>query len=62
MAVTFENLQKLCVLSRWDAIKINSTYCPSQVGYADPRYGPCVVPRLNLLKWTEWIYKRRAIY
>ncbi|VDM43195.1 unnamed protein product [Toxocara canis] len=39
--------QRAGLLTRWDAIKINSTYCPSRVVEADRRYGPCVVPRLH---------------
>ncbi|KAL3096058.1 hypothetical protein niasHS_005817 [Heterodera schachtii] len=42
--------QRSGILTRWDAIKLNSMYCPKQVGYADPRMGPCVVPRKKLCK------------
>nr|CAD2179216.1 unnamed protein product [Meloidogyne enterolobii] len=37
--------QRAGLLTRWDAVKLNSMYCPQAVGYADPRMGPCVVPR-----------------
>ncbi|KAI1706025.1 astacin (Peptidase family m12A) domain-containing protein [Ditylenchus destructor] len=37
--------QRTGLLTRWDAVKLNSMYCPHQVGYADPRLGPCVLPR-----------------
>uniref|UniRef100_A0A914D2J6 Metalloendopeptidase n=1 Tax=Acrobeloides nanus TaxID=290746 RepID=A0A914D2J6_9BILA len=37
--------QRVGLLTRWDAIKLNSMYCPDKVGQADPRYGPCVLPR-----------------
>ncbi|KAF7640263.1 Astacin domain-containing protein, partial [Meloidogyne graminicola] len=37
--------QRTGLLTRWDAVKLNSMYCPQSVGYADPRMGPCVVPR-----------------
>ncbi|GMT13748.1 hypothetical protein PFISCL1PPCAC_5045 [Pristionchus fissidentatus] len=36
--------QRVGLLTRWDSIKINSMYCP-QLVEADPRRGPCVVPR-----------------
>lgn len=37
--------QRVGLLTRWDAVKLNSMYCPKQVGYADPRMGPCVAAR-----------------
>uniref|UniRef100_A0AC34F417 Peptidase M12A domain-containing protein n=1 Tax=Panagrolaimus sp. ES5 TaxID=591445 RepID=A0AC34F417_9BILA len=37
--------QRVGLLTRWDAVKINSMYCPQSVGFADPRMGPCVVER-----------------
>ncbi|KAL3087958.1 hypothetical protein niasHT_022032 [Heterodera trifolii] len=37
--------QRAGILTRWDAVKLNSMFCPDQVGNADPRMGPCVVPR-----------------
>ncbi|KAI6172442.1 Metalloendopeptidase [Aphelenchoides besseyi] len=37
--------QRTGLLTRWDAVKLNSMYCPDRVGYADLRKGPCVVPR-----------------
>ncbi|KAI6216454.1 Metalloendopeptidase [Aphelenchoides fujianensis] len=37
--------QRTGLLTRWDAVKLNSMYCPRRVGYADPRKGPCVVHR-----------------
>uniref|UniRef100_A0A7E4VSC1 Metalloprotease n=1 Tax=Panagrellus redivivus TaxID=6233 RepID=A0A7E4VSC1_PANRE len=37
--------QRAGLLTRWDAVKLNSMYCPDQIGYADPRMGPCVVER-----------------
>uniref|UniRef100_A0A914P5T3 Astacin domain-containing protein n=1 Tax=Panagrolaimus davidi TaxID=227884 RepID=A0A914P5T3_9BILA len=37
--------QRVGLLTRWDAVKINSMFCPMSIGYADPRMGPCVVER-----------------
>uniref|UniRef100_A0A914H0C9 Uncharacterized protein n=1 Tax=Globodera rostochiensis TaxID=31243 RepID=A0A914H0C9_GLORO len=42
--------QRTGILTRWDAIKLNTMYCPQKVGYADPRMGPCVVPRKKICK------------
>uniref|UniRef100_A0A183C1T6 Uncharacterized protein n=1 Tax=Globodera pallida TaxID=36090 RepID=A0A183C1T6_GLOPA len=42
--------QRSGILTRWDAIKLNTMYCPQKVGYADPRMGPCVVPRKKVCK------------
>ncbi|GMR35394.1 hypothetical protein PMAYCL1PPCAC_05589 [Pristionchus mayeri] len=41
--------QRVGLLTRWDAIKLNSMYCP-QLVEADPQRGPCVVPRKKDLK------------
>ncbi|VDM96119.1 unnamed protein product [Thelazia callipaeda] len=38
--------QRAGLLTKWDAIKLNSMFCPHMVKHVDPRYGPCVVPRL----------------
>ncbi|KAF8362432.1 hypothetical protein PRIPAC_89355 [Pristionchus pacificus] len=51
--------QRVGLLTRWDAIKLNSMYCPQEVE-ADPRRGPCVVPRkkdLNNFKKKLNAYK-----
>lgn len=37
--------QRVGLLTRWDAVKINSMYCPTQIGYADPNKGPCITER-----------------
>ncbi|VDN24978.1 unnamed protein product, partial [Gongylonema pulchrum] len=39
--------QRAGLLTKWDAVKLNSMFCPDRVGAIDPRYGPCVVPRKN---------------
>lgn len=42
--------QRAGLLTRWDAVKLNSMYCPERVGFADPRFGPCVRPRVEIIK------------
>jgi hypothetical protein len=37
--------QRAGLLTRWDAVKLNSMYCPDKVGFADPKKGPCVLHR-----------------
>ncbi|CAD5210520.1 unnamed protein product [Bursaphelenchus okinawaensis] len=44
------NGQRAGLLTRWDAVKLNSMYCPHRVGFADPTRGPCVVKRKNKRK------------
>ncbi|CAI4224633.1 unnamed protein product [Auanema sp. JU1783] len=53
--------QRVGLLTRWDTIKLNSMYCPNQIDEADPRRGPCVVPRakdLDEFNRRVFAYKR----
>uniref|UniRef100_A0A0K0FCL8 Astacin domain-containing protein n=1 Tax=Strongyloides venezuelensis TaxID=75913 RepID=A0A0K0FCL8_STRVS len=40
--------QREGLLTIWDAVKINSMYCPNRIVNVDRRRGPCVVARKNI--------------